>query len=56
MTKKQYIESVKTIVVELMKTQNDMSLTEGARVNAHAELVSILNGNDYNAQKMFNIF
>lgn len=54
MTKTEYTKSVKAEVVELMKAQLDMSLTEGARASAHSELVGLLTGSAEKAWEMFD--
>ena len=54
MTKKEFTKSVTAEVVELMKAQLDMSLPEGARANAHSELVGILTGSAEEAWEMFD--
>lgn len=54
MTKKEFAESVKTEVVELMRAQLDMSLTEGARADAHSRLVGLLGGSAEKAWEMFD--
>lgn len=54
MTKKEFTKSVAAEVVELMRAQLDMSLTEGARANAHSELVALLTGSAAKAWEMFD--
>lgn len=54
MTYVEYKEAVKASVVELIRAQLDMSLTEGARANAHSELVGLLAGSAEQAWEMFN--
>jgi len=54
MTKKEFTKSVTAEVAELLKVQLDMSLTEGARANAHAELVSLMTGSAEKAWEMFD--
>lgn len=54
MTHAEYRASVKAQVAELLRAQLDMSLTEGARVNAHSELVGLLTGSADKAWEMFD--
>ena len=50
----EYRSEVKTSVVELIRVQLDMSLTEGARASAHSELVGLLAGSSAQAWEMFD--
>jgi len=54
MTYTEYKESVKTEVIELMKVQLNMALTEGARKSAHSQLQGLLQGAAEEAWEMFD--
>lgn len=50
----EYREIVKAEIIELIKTQLNMTLTEGARKSAHSQLKGLMEGSSIKAWELFD--